>query len=129
MIDKKDIHKISWDYVMILNGKNFHDIRRTLNDDYIKILENFDYYMNVEPEFYGKNLDKYANHVYPVLKLDDVFIRCNHDDNAEDDKNYEKRFSSIQQYKKKVCFVQHKPIYECEMQLQLMPGHKFLQKV
>lgn len=52
--------------------------------DYIKLLQNFQYYMSCPFEFVRWNYDSNTKLQYPVMKIGDVEIHCNHDNKIED---------------------------------------------
>ncbi len=101
------------------------------SNDYLKILNNLRHYLHVDPVWKGKmQLDVNQNREVPMLELDDVMIKCNHDFDAKeaiqkwkrrrdkfnwdnilvemytDDPAVEKAFGTIsEKYKKRICFV------------------------
>lgn len=103
-------------------------------DDYIKIICNLKHYLSVDPEWKGKKeIDKNQNREVPMLELDDVYIKCNHDLDANvaiknwirrrnkfnwdnilvemytEDSRVEKEFGEAsKQYSKRICFVPYK---------------------
>ncbi len=124
--------------------------------DYIKILSNLKYYMSIDPIWTGrKSLDTNQNIEVPMLELEDVLIKCNHDLNAEEaiynwkrrrdkfnwnnilvemyteEPEVEKSFAEVsKQFKKRICFVSYESNQEYVMQLPLMPGQtKFYETV
>ncbi|EOS27436.1 hypothetical protein C804_04112 [Lachnospiraceae bacterium A4] len=49
------------------------------DDSYLRLLNNLDYYLNCEPVFMNWAVDPHSRNSYPVLRLDDVYVHCNHD--------------------------------------------------
>ena len=101
------------------------------SDDYIKIISNLKHYLSVDPIWTGKTqIDANQNRAVPMLELDDVLIKCNHDLDAglaiqkwkrrrdkfnwnhmlvemyTDDSVVERAFGKAsEQYDKRICFV------------------------
>lgn len=120
-----------------------------LDRDYLKLLQNLEWYMKCEPQMDHWSVDIHSGERYPVLTLDDVKIHCNHTQDSEqaitDWKrrakrfNYEnvlvemytesvdvaEEFSNISGYERKICFVPFKG--DCVkgfVHLDLLPGQK-----
>lgn len=49
------------------------------DDSYLCMLNNIEYYLNCEPVFKDWEIDPHSKKRYPVLRLDDVLVHCNHD--------------------------------------------------
>lgn len=120
------------------------------SDDYIKVLSDLKHYLNIDPVWTGKKeMDKNKNKEVPMLELDDVFIKCNHDPDAEtaiqnwkrrrkkfnwnnilvemyaEDINVEREFYRVSNlYEKKICFVPYKSEERNSVSLPLMNGQK-----
>lgn len=126
------------------------------SDDYIKILYDLKYYLSIDPIWTGKKqLDTNQNREVPMLELDDVLIKCNHDLDAEiaiqkwkrrrdkfnwdnilvemytDDPAVEKAFGrASESYKRRVCFVPYESREKYAVTLPMMPGQtKFYEAV
>ena len=124
--------------------------------DYIRLLGNLEHYLSIDPVWRGKTeMDINQNREVPLLELDDIFIKCNHDPNAEiaisnwkrrrDKFNWnnifvemytekpevEEEFGEVSgQYHHRICFVPYEPHEEYSMQLPMMPGQaKFYETV
>ncbi len=124
--------------------------------DYIKILSDLRHYLSVDPVWTGrKEMDGNQNREVPMLKLDDVYIKCNHDPDAEtaiqnwkrrrekfnwdnilvemyaEEREVEKAFGKVsEQFSKRVCFVPYATDEEYSIQLPLMSGQtKFYEAV
>lgn len=124
------------------------------NEDYLKMIANFQYYMKCELKFceyaYNTNSHKY----YPVMCLDDVKVHCNQDTNADDaaekwnrrrkklnydnllvemyteDRDIMERFLGVDGYEHKICFVPFDVDKENVYPLYLYPGQdKFWETV
>lgn len=54
-----------------------------IDNEYIKVCNNLEYYMSINPETDGFEVDSHSGMTYPVLKLDDIRLFCNHDKDAE----------------------------------------------
>ena len=104
------------------------------DDSYLCMLNNLEYYMNCEPVFKEWGTDPHTRKKYPILRLDDVLVHCNHDivpesaienwnrrqkkmnmDNLfiemyTDNIENAKRFIQLEKYKQKICFVS----FECD---------------
>lgn len=100
-----------------------------LDNDYIKLLSNLEYYLGLIPQFDHFSVDCHSNIKYPVLKLDDISIHCNHTaDPKEAISNWNRRnelvnfenlfvemytenvdiaeqFETLEKYEKRICFV------------------------
>ena len=122
------------------------------DDSYLRMLGNLEYYLGCEPDEGGFGTDIHSGKVYPILKLDDVLVHCNHDDIFETAiKDWKRRVKKINRnnlfiemytdnrlsaecfcqlkYSNKVCFVSF-PSNEKELyQLELLPGQKELWEV
>lgn len=64
-----------------------------LDEDYIKLLENLEYYLSIEPKAAGwdclyENLEykvvRFEDRRYPMIALNDIMVRCNHMKNHEE---------------------------------------------
>lgn len=124
--------------------------------DYIKILSDLRHYMSVDPIWTGKvEMDANQNREVPMLELDDVFIKCNHDPDAEtaicnwkrrrgkfnwdnilvemyaEEPEVEKAFGKVsEQFGKRICFVPYASEEDYSIQLPLMAGQtKFYETV
>lgn len=120
------------------------------DESYLRMLGNLDYYLGCEPDDGGLATDIHSGKVYPVLKLDDVLVHCNHDDIYEtavenwkrrikkinkdnlfiemytDSRLNAKRFCQIKNYSNKVCFVSFQSNEKELYYLELLPGQKEL---
>lgn len=100
--------------------------------DYIHMLNNLTYYMEIVPEFVRYQVDPHSKESFPVMRVDDVNILFNHDKTPEEAvKKWERRkkkinydnlfvemytedieemeeYMKLYKYEKKVCFVPHK---------------------
>lgn len=116
------------------------------DDSYLRMLKNLDYYLGCKPEFGGLETDVHNGNVYPILKLDDVQIHCNHDSEYEtavqkwnrrlmklnrenlfiemytEDEECAHEFIRMQKFKKKICFVPFKSYEKGLYELELRPG-------
>ena len=126
------------------------------SEDYLKILGNLKHYLSINPIWTGKReMDTNQNREVPMLELDDVFIKCNHDLNAEkaiqnwirrrdkfnwnniliemytEDPEVEKVFGKVtEQFHKRICFVPYESDEPYSMKLSLMRGQtKFYEAV
>jgi len=110
-------------------------------DHYLKLLSNLSYYMNQDLQFAYYCEDEAKKVKYPVMRLDDVYIHFNHDVDGEaatqkwerrkkkinydnlfvemytKDVEAARRFSQLDAYEKKLCFVNFETDIECCMQL------------
>lgn len=99
------------------------------DDSYLRMLRALPYYLNCPPRFGGFAVDVHSGKKYPVLKLDDVLLHCNHADNYEDavetwnrrlkkinmghlfvemyteKKENAREFIQLDEFEKKICFV------------------------
>lgn len=115
-------------------------------EDYLRLLKNFKYYMGCEPRFLKYAYNKNSKKEYPVMLLDDVKLHCNHDTNPEEATekwnrrkvkiNYDnlfvemytenretmEKFLALEEYDKKVCFVPFQTDKQNVLQLSLYPG-------
>lgn len=119
------------------------------DEDYIKLLKNLKYYLSINPVWLGEmSLDKNRNKEVPILKLDDISIKCNHELNADIaisnwirrknkfnwknifvemytcSKDIENEFILLNHYEKKVCFVPFESSKENSIKLNIMTGQK-----
>ena len=126
------------------------------SEDYLKILGNLKHYLSINPIWTGKReMDTNQNREVPMLELDDVFIKCNHDLNAEkaiqnwirrrdkfnwnniliemytEDPEVEKIFGKVtEQFHKRFYFVPYESDEPFSMKLSLMRGQtKFYEAV
>ncbi len=53
------------------------------DDDYIKLIKDFNHYISIKPVFCCKEIDLHSRKEYPVLKIDDIKIHCNHDNDYQ----------------------------------------------
>lgn len=115
-------------------------------EDYLRLLKNFKYYMGCEPRFLKYAYNKNSKKEYPVMLLDDVKLHCNHDTNPEEAAekwnrrkvkiNYDNlfvemytenremmgKFLALEEYDRKVCFVPFQTDKQNVVQLSLYPG-------
>lgn len=99
------------------------------DDSYLHMLNNLEYYLKCEPVAGGFATDVHSGKRYPTLKLDDVMVHCNHDDDYEtavenwkkrvkklnwnnlfvemytSDRQIAERFIQLKRYQNKICFV------------------------
>lgn len=126
------------------------------SNDYIKVISNLNHYLNIDPIWTGiKEIDKNQKREVPMLQLDDVFIKCNHDPDAEnaiqnwkrrrkkfnwknilvemyvEDIIVEKEFYRVtEQFEKRICFVPYKSKEKQSVTLPLMNGQtRFFESV
>lgn len=123
------------------------------DDSYLRMLENLDYYLGCEPAEGGFATDIHSGRKYPILRLDDVLVHCNHDEVFEtalkdwkrrvrkinrdnlfiemytDDHISAKRFCQLKTYPSKVCFVPFRTDEKELYHLELLPGQKELWEV
>lgn len=116
------------------------------DDSYLRMLGNLDYYLGCKPESGGFETDVHSGNIYPILKLDDVLIHCNHDSEYEtairnwnrrlvklnrdnlfiemytEDEKYAAEFIRMQGFEKKICFVPFKGSEKGLFKLELRPG-------
>lgn len=116
--------------------------------DYLKMLRNLRYYMDCDMQFGKYKVDAHSKEKYPVMRLDDISIHCNHEtipDCAIEKWNRRKQkmnygnlfiemytekeemadeFLRLEQYAHKVCFVPFEDVREGVVQLKLYPGQK-----
>ena len=119
-----------------------------LNDDYLKLLSNVEYYFSLKPQYSRMEIDRHSKKEYPVLRLGDIDIHCNHAEDSEsaidtwmrrvkkvnynnffyemytESKEISYRFGKITGNTKKICFVPWVAKYKYEMQLELENGQK-----
>lgn len=125
-------------------------------ENYIKIISNLKHYLSVDPIWTDKKeLDANQNREVPILELDDVLIKCNHDLDAdeaickwkrrrdkfnwsnilvemytENPKNEEAFGDASEQFDKRICFVPYESNKKYSMKLPLMKGQiKFYETV
>lgn len=55
-----------------------------LDDDYLNLLSNFNYYISQELIFDRYETEPHSGARYPVMKLDDIEVHCNHALNSDD---------------------------------------------
>ena len=48
------------------------------DEDYLRIIQDLERYMNMEPQFSHYEIEPHSGIPYPVLQLDDLEIHCNH---------------------------------------------------
>lgn len=120
------------------------------NNDYLKILNNFKYYMSIEPQFDRIGYE-YNDNSYPILKIEDIDIHCNHEKKPEkaiadwnrrrekinydnvmiemlaDDKEIAKEFCLLQGYENKVCFVPFEPLNDLMVKVEALDEQRFWQ--
>jgi uncharacterized protein (DUF1919 family) len=119
-----------------------------LNDhEYIKLLSRLAYYLSCEPVLYKYIYDDSRNIEYPILRLDDILVYCNHDVDAEEaiskwkrrnkkfnsqnifvemytsSRDIAKEFSELNQYSKKICFVPFQTESPYLMELEMYEKH------
>ncbi len=123
------------------------------DDSYLRMLENLDYYLGCKPEPGGFERDVHSDRVYPILKLDDVLVHCNHDAVHEtaiqnwnrrlrklnrenlfiemytEDEKSARSFLRIQGFQKRICFVPFKSSDKELYELKLRPGQSELWEV
>lgn len=99
------------------------------DDSYLRMLENLEYYLGCKPVPGGFGTDIHNGRKYPVIKLDDVSVHCNHADSHEmaietwnrrlrklnwgnlliemytEVKENAWRFASLDRFPRKICFV------------------------
>lgn len=52
-----------------------------LDEDYIKLITDFNYYLSLEPKAKYMSIDLNSKKEYPVLELKDIELHCNHSNN------------------------------------------------
>ncbi len=121
--------------------------------EYLKFVENFDYYISCEPVYSRDDIDPTSLKKYPVLKLDDIEIHCNHDESSKDairnwkrrvnkvnlnnifvemyteDQEIAKRFLDIKGYNKGICFVPWELDNEFAIKLEKKKNQAFWEAV
>jgi uncharacterized protein (DUF1919 family) len=123
--------------------------------DYIKILNDLERYLKADPIWNGeKRMDTNSNIEVPVLKLEDVSIKCNHELDGEaairnwkrrrdkfnwnnilvemytEYENVEREFLQLPGFEKKICFVPYESDRKESVKLYRMPGqNKFWEAV
>ncbi len=99
------------------------------DDSYLRMLYELQYYLQCDPSFGGFAIDIHSGKKYPILKLDDVLVHCNHDDDYEtavwnwnrrlkkinmdnlfiemytDNKESAEKFIQLDEFTRKICFV------------------------
>lgn len=114
------------------------------DNDYIRLLEDLPYYLSCEPVFRKYVYDESRDMHYPILMLDDIALHCNHDTDAQEaagkwnrrlkkfhfenlfvemytcSRETADRFSRLNQYPAKVCFVPFEP--DAPFLMKLEPG-------
>lgn len=114
------------------------------DEDYLRLLSNLKYYLSCELQFRGYGIDTHSKSQYPIMCLEDVLVHCNHTRTSDDasadwqrrvrkinwdnifvemytqDKNAARKFSRLDEYRKKVCFVPFEKEHESWMQLANM---------
>ena len=99
------------------------------DDDYLRVISDLKRYMCYEPEFARFDIDIHSKEKYPVLRIADAEIHCNHAENIEtaisewnrrrkkinldnifyemytEDKGVADKFISITKGKKRICFL------------------------
>lgn len=125
-------------------------------ENYIKMLSNLKHYLSIDPIWTGKKeMDVNQNRAVPMLELDDVLIKCNHDLDADEairkwkyrrdkfnwnnmlvemyteDIMVEEAFGKAsEQFEKRICFVPYESNKEYSMRLPLLKGQtKFYETV
>ena len=119
------------------------------DESFLKLIQHLEYYMSLEPEFQRWQEDPHSGKEFPVMRLDDIEIWCNHDESireAQDKWNRRKkkinyknillimytetdeigrRFLEMEQYKK-ILFVSEKSKLEGKdvFRLKMFPGQK-----
>ena len=118
------------------------------DEDYIKLLQNLCDYLKIPLEFLRYGTDVHSKAKYPIMKLGDIAVHCNHDEKVEDalEKwnrrlqkiNYDnlfvelytlngdiaEKFVSLKQYSRKICFVPFQACCENMFQLKFNPVQK-----
>lgn len=119
------------------------------DSDYIKLLNDFERYLKADPVGTGeKMVDTNSNLEVPVLKLEDVSIKCNHElDEETAIRNWKRRrdkfnwnnvlvemytespeteqeFLLLSRFKKKICFVPYESYRKQSIKLYMMSGQK-----
>lgn len=108
----------------------------------MRLLQNLKYYMDQPLSYVRESYDAFLDRNYPVMRLDDIEVHCNHYDSPEDailkwnerkekidyDHLYVKfdtilpeqaeQFAMLHQYERKVCFVPFEPRNACEMKIE-----------
>lgn len=120
-----------------------------VEEDYLRLLQNFPYYMGCDLEFLEYAYNKNSKKDYPVMRLDDINVHCNHDTDPDEAVakwyrrrkkiNYEnlfvemytesretmEAFLKIEGYKQKLCFVPFETDMDNVKQLQLYHSQKY----
>ena len=126
------------------------------SNDYIKIIGDLKHYLSVDPVWTGKKeMDTNQNREVPMLELDDVLIKCNHDldvgkaiqnwkrrrdkfnwnniliEMYTEDPEVEEAFGKVtEQFHKRICFVSYESDKQFSMKLPRMEGQtKFYETV
>jgi len=123
------------------------------DDSYLRMLSNLEYYLKCEPSEGGFATDIHSGQKYPILRLDDVLLHCNHDDIYEtavenwkrrvkkinmdnlfiemytDNRISAKRFCQLKKYLNKICFVSFESDEKELYHLELLPEQEELWEV
>lgn len=118
------------------------------DEDYINLLQNLREYLKTPMEFLRYDIDVHSKERYPIMRLGDISVHCNHDQRPEDalenwnrrlkkinydnlfvelytsNKNMAEKFISLEQYRNKICFVPFRTNCENMLQLKLNLGQK-----
>lgn len=118
------------------------------DEQYLKLLSNLRYYLNIEPEFIRSEKEVHSGMIYPVLGFDDIEVHCNHDTSVDDainkwnickkyldyndlfiemytvNEESARKFSDLDMYKNKICFVPFRQQSDCQMTLRPFPEQK-----
>ena len=114
--------------------------------DYIKVLSNFKEYMEIEPQF--QKFGSIGGRNYPILRIKDIDIHCNHDADPDEaiekwnrrrkkinynnmlvemstfDRKIAEKFCDLKNYNKKVCLVPFEMNCKYVVKLEMLPGQK-----
>lgn len=114
--------------------------------DYIKVLNNFKEYMDIEPQF--QKFGSIGGRNYPILRIKDIDIHCNHDVDPDEaiekwnrrrkkinynnmlvemstsDRKIAEKFCDLKNYNKKVCLVPFEMNCKYAVKLEMLPEQK-----
>lgn len=118
------------------------------DEDYLKLLQDIEGYLSILPVYDHEACDPHSKRVYPVLKIKDIYIHCNHAADSKgaiadwerrkrkfnydnifvemytEDRESAARFEALEQFSNRVCFVPWEVEGKHQIQMQLMPGQE-----
>lgn len=117
-------------------------------DDYLCLVSNLEKYMKMELDFCYYSVDPHNNLKYPVMRLGNLEVHCNHDNNPNDarekwsrrkekmnwnnillemyteDINVAKKFVALEEFEKKLIFVPFEPFDKSMYRLEMLSDQK-----